>query len=219
MAAWHAVDRWAIMLLAITFSILWTTLMTSPRLRRSIGSLLIAAACASLACAAPAHAADTTAAAPAAATQQARHAITHEDVWLMKRVGAPLPSPDGKWAVFSVTDPAYDSKEQWSDLWIKSLTDDTPARRLTFSKGGESGAVWSPDSRQLVFVAKRDGDDAAQLYRIDVAAGGEAQRLTTLTLGARQPKYSPDGKQLLFVSDIYPGNASEADVKQSAKER
>jgi len=36
----------------------------------------------------------------------------------------------GKWAMFSVTDPAYDSKEQWSDLWIKSLTDDTPARRL-----------------------------------------------------------------------------------------
>ena len=45
----------------------------------------------------------------------------------MKRVGAPTASPDGKWAVFAVTDPAYDSKEQWSDLWIKSLTDDTPA--------------------------------------------------------------------------------------------
>ncbi|MBP1208172.1 dipeptidyl aminopeptidase/acylaminoacyl peptidase [Duganella sp. 1411] len=148
-----------------------------------------------------------------------KHAITHEDVWLMKRIGAPTPSPDGKWAVFSVTDPAYDSKEQWSDLWIKSLTDDTPARRLTFSKGGESAVNWSPDSRQLVFVAKRDGDDAGQLYRIDVAGGGEAQRLTTLTLGARQPKFSPDGKQLLFVSDIFPGTAGEEDIKKVAKER
>ncbi|WP_444845667.1 prolyl oligopeptidase family serine peptidase [Duganella caerulea] len=179
--------------------------MTIPRL--SIFAILFSAG---LACGSPAYAAD----APAA-----RHAITHEDVWLMKRVGAPVPSPDGKWAVFSVTDPAYDSKEQWSDLWIKSLTDDTPARRLTFSKGGESGAVWSPDSKQLVFVAKRDGDDAAQLYRIDVAGGGEAQRLTTLTLGARQPKFSPDGTQLLFVSDVYPGDTGEDDVKKSAKER
>src|SRR5471030_3139793 len=88
--------------------------MTIPRL--SIFAILISASLAG-----GALAADTAA---------ARHAITHEDVWLMKRVGAPLPSPDGKWAVFSVTDPAYDSKEQWSDLWIKSLTDDTPARRL-----------------------------------------------------------------------------------------
>jgi Tol biopolymer transport system component len=82
------------------------------------------------------------------------------------------PSPDGKWAVFSVTDPAYDSKEQWSDLWIKSLNDDTPAppdlqqrrrRRLN----------WSPDSKQLIFVAKRDGDEAGQIYRIDVPAAAK----------------------------------------------
>ncbi|MEG0884240.1 MAG: S9 family peptidase, partial [Janthinobacterium sp.] len=80
--------------------------MTLPRLRRSLGSLLIAAACASLA--------HTTAAAAPAATSQtpARHAITHEDVWLMKRVGAPVASPDGKWAVFSVVDSAYDTKDQ-----------------------------------------------------------------------------------------------------------
>ncbi|MBJ7311094.1 prolyl oligopeptidase family serine peptidase [Rugamonas sp. CCM 8940] len=176
-------------------------------------SLLLAAALG----AGAAHAAAPAAASASAAV--ARHAITHEDVWLMKRVGAPVPSPDGKWAVFSVTDTSYDSKEQWSDLWIKSLLDDSAPRRLTFSKGGESAAAWSPDSRQLVFVAKRDGDEAGQLYRIDVAAGGEAQRLTTLTLGARQPKWSPDGKQLLFVSDIFPGNANEDEVKKTFKER
>ena len=44
--------------------------------------------------------------------------ITHEDVWLMKRVGQPALSPDGKSVVFSVIDPGYDEKEQWSDLWL-----------------------------------------------------------------------------------------------------
>ncbi|MGO4378342.1 prolyl oligopeptidase family serine peptidase [Pseudoduganella sp. RAF19] len=154
-----------------------------------------------------------------AADAPARHAITHEDVWLMKRIGAPIPSPDGKWAVFSVTDPAYDNKEQWSDLWIKSLTDDSAPRRLTFSKGGEAGANWSPDGRFLLFTAKREGDEVSQIYRLDVAHGGEAQRLTTLTLGARSPKFSPDGKQILFISDIYPGDIDEESVKKSAKER
>ena len=182
--------------------------------RLTLLAFLTAASLGGLAHAAPQA---TPQAAPAANT--AKRPITHEDVWLMKRVGAPVASPDGKWAVFSVTDAAYDSKEQWSDLWIKSLGDETAARRLTFSKGGEGGVAWSPDSRSLVFVAKRDGDDAGQLYRMDVAGGGEAQRLTSLTLGARQPKWSPDGAQLLFVSDIFPGNTSEDDVKKSAKER
>ena len=38
--------------------------------------------------------------------------ITHEAMWLMKRVGAPSPSPDGKWVVLSVVEPAYDEKDQ-----------------------------------------------------------------------------------------------------------
>ena len=149
----------------------------------------------------------------------AKHAITHEDVWLMKRVGAPVPSPDGKWAVFAVTEPAYDAKEQWSDLWLKSLTDDTPARRITYSKPGEGGANWSPDSRKLAFAAKRDGDEVAQVYVLDLASGGEAERITSLSTGAGAPKWSPDGKSLLFVSNVYPGAADDEANKKAAKER
>ena len=149
----------------------------------------------------------------------AKHAITHEDVWLMKRVGAPVPSPDGKWVVFSVTDPAYDAKDQWSDLWLKSLTDDTPVRRITYSKPGEGGAAWSPDSRRLAFTAKREGDETAQVYVLDLAAGGEAERITSLSTGAGAPKWSPDGKSLLFVSNVYPGAADDEANKKAAKER
>lgn len=152
------------------------------------------------------------------AAEPARRPITHEDLWLMKRVGAPVPSPDGTRAVFAVTEPAYDPKETASDLWLKVLGDDTPARRLTFTKGAESGAAWSPDGTKLAFATKRDGDEAAQLYVLDLAAGGEAERLTTLTLGVRQPKWSPDGKKLLFTSDTYPGCADEEANKQAAKE-
>jgi len=153
-----------------------------------------------------------------AADAPAKHAITHEDVWLMKRLDVPVPSRDGKWVVFGVTEPAYDAKEAVSDLWIKSLTDDTPARRITFSKPAESGVAWSPDSRKLAFAAKRDGDEVGQVYVLDLAGGGEAERVTSLSTGAGSPKWSPDGSKLLFVSSVYPGAADDEANKKAAKE-
>src|SRR2546426_1516511 len=50
-------------------------------------------------------------ASPLAAQQ--RHTITHEDVYLMKRVASPAISPDGRWIVFSVTER---SEEHTSEL-------------------------------------------------------------------------------------------------------
>jgi len=145
--------------------------------------------------------------------------ITHEDLWLMPRVGSPTVSPDGRHAVFAVTEPAYEAKDQSSDLWIVPVDGSAHPRKLTQTRGGESGAVWSPDSTKLIFSARREGDEASQLYVLDLAAGGEAVRLTNLTLGARAPKWSPDGSQVLFVSDVYPGALDEAANKQAAKER
>ncbi|MBM4224313.1 MAG: S9 family peptidase [Gammaproteobacteria bacterium] len=150
-----------------------------------------------------------------------KRVITHEDLWLMKRVGAPTVSPDGKWAVFAVTEPSYDEKSQVLDLWIVSTDTQNPAapRRLTGTSGGESGVDWSPDSSRLVFSARREGDDTGQLYLLDLRAGGEAQRLTKLVNGARAPHFSPDGRQIAFSSSDYPNANSEADNQRIAGER
>ncbi|MGH9906997.1 MAG: S9 family peptidase, partial [Pyrinomonadaceae bacterium] len=145
--------------------------------------------------------------------------ITHESMWLMKRVGPPVPSPDGRWVVFSLIEPAYDDKDQVSDLWLVPADGSAKSRRLTFSKGSESGPAWSPDSRRLAFSAKREGDEVNQIYMIDVAAGGEAVRVTSLSTGARLPQWRPDGKALLFVSSVYPSAADDETNKKIAAER
>ena len=150
---------------------------------------------------------------------QAKRPITHEDVWLMKRVGAPVPSPDGKWVVFPVVEPAYDEKDQVSDLWIVPADGSAKPRKLTNTKGGESGPTWSPDSTRIAFAARREGDEAAQLYLLDVINGGEAQRVTSLSTGARSPQFSPDGKWLLFQSSVYPGASDDAANQKIAAER
>ncbi|MEP6706707.1 MAG: S9 family peptidase [Pyrinomonadaceae bacterium] len=145
--------------------------------------------------------------------------ITHEAMWLMKRVGAPSPSPDGKWVVFSLVEPAYDEKDQISDLWIVPADGSAKPRRLTFTKSGESGVSWSADSQRLAFSAKREGDEVAQIYVMDVTGGGEAMRVTSLSTGARAPEWRPDGKALLFTSTVFPGALDEEANKKIAAER
>lgn len=154
-----------------------------------------------------------------AASASAKTPITHQDVWLMKQVGAPAVSPDGKWVVFPVTEPAYEEAQQVSDLWMVPADGSTPPRRLTRTRGPESGVQWSPDSRRIAFSARREGDDAAQIYVLDVTAGGEAQRVTSLSTGAGSPRWRPDGNALSFTSVVYPGAADDAANQKAAAER
>ena len=150
---------------------------------------------------------------------QQRHTITHEDVFLSKRVGSPAISPDGRWVVFSVTEPSYTDGEQVSDLWVVPLDGSAEPRRLTNTKGGESGVDWSRDSRRIAFSARREGDEVAQIYVLDLSTGGEAQRVTSLSTGASNPLWRPDGKALLFSSMVYPGASTDSANRAAATER
>jgi dipeptidyl aminopeptidase/acylaminoacyl peptidase len=151
--------------------------------------------------------------ASAACTQAnaAARPITHEDVWLMKRVGAPALSPDGRLVVVSVAEPAYDEAAKSSDLWLVPADGSAPPRRLTQSSSPESGVAWSPDSRRIAFSAKRDGQDEPQVHVLDLAGGGEAERVTQVSTGATRPEWHPDGQAILFTSMTWPGAMTDAD--------
>jgi len=153
------------------------------------------------------------------AAQTGRHTITHEDVFLMKRVAGPAISPDGRWIVFSVSEPSYAEGEQVSDLWLVPSDGGDQPRRLTNTKGGESGVEWSPDGRRIAFSARREGDDASQIYMLDLSSGGEAQRVTNLATGASSPQWRPDGRALLFASMTYPGATTDSANRAAIVER
>jgi len=70
----------------------------------------------------------------AAATRQIP---THEDIWLMKRIGPPQVSPDGRWIVVQVAEPAYDENSQLSDLWLVDTSARNFTRRLTSTRRPE----------------------------------------------------------------------------------
>jgi dipeptidyl aminopeptidase/acylaminoacyl peptidase len=132
-----------------------------------------------------------------------KRAITHEDVWLMKRVAEPVVSPDGRSIVFAVTEPDYDPARQATDLWIVPSDGSVSPRRLTNTRAPESSAVWSPDGSRLAFVTRREGDESPQVYVLPMQ-GGEAMRVTSAAAGASNPQWRPDGQALLFESDFDP---------------
>jgi dipeptidyl aminopeptidase/acylaminoacyl peptidase len=145
--------------------------------------------------------------------------MTHEDLWLMPRVGAPVVSPDGSLAVFAVLEPAYDPAQQVTNLWLVRTDGSAAPRRITSTRAAESGVSWSDDSQRLAFATQREGDSAAQIYLLDLVQGGEAQRATSISTGARNPRFSPDGQQILFVSNVFPEAADDEHSQRIAEER
>jgi dipeptidyl aminopeptidase/acylaminoacyl peptidase len=153
------------------------------------------------------------------ATAQTNQTLTHELMWSFQRVGAPAPSPDGKWVVFTVNEVGYDSSKDVSDLWIVSTDGRAEPRRLTSAKGSESGASWSADSARVAFAAKRDDDEVAQIYVLNVAMAGEAQRVTNAPTAARAPKWSPDGRHIVFQAAVWPGATDEESNRKAVQEK
>jgi dipeptidyl aminopeptidase/acylaminoacyl peptidase len=151
--------------------------------------------------------------------EAAKIPITHELLWMMKRVGAPSVSPDGKWVVYSVNEPSYEKDKSVIDLWLVATDGQTPPRRITNTRAAEEDVAWSPDSASIAFATKREGDEISQIYILNLAQAGEARRLTNLSTGASGPKWRPDGRAILFESRVYPGALDDAANKKIAAER
>ncbi len=147
-----------------------------------------------------------------------QRAITHEDLWLMPRVGPAVISPDGRRALVSVVQSAYDENAKEADLWLIDVAGETAPRQLTFDASPESGQVWASDNERIAFSKKAGRDAAAQIYVMDLR-GGEAQRVTESPTDARSPQFSPDGSKLLFVSSVFPGALNAAENKKALDER
>jgi dipeptidyl aminopeptidase/acylaminoacyl peptidase len=145
--------------------------------------------------------------------------ITHESLWMMKRVGSPAASPDGKWVVYSVVEPSYEPDKAVSDLWLVPTDGSKSPRRITNTKAPEGSVAWSPDSSSIAFTTKRETDEVEQVYILNLAEGGEARRLTGVSTGASNPKWRPDGKAILFESFVYPNAVDDEANKKIAAER
>jgi dipeptidyl aminopeptidase/acylaminoacyl peptidase len=78
-------------------------------------------------------------------------------------------SPDGKWLAFIAP------RDGMLNVWVAPAAEPDKARPLTAEKVRPIRAYyWSPDSRRILFVNDKGGDENFLLYGVDVATGTQS---------------------------------------------
>ena len=157
-----------------------------------------------------------------AQTPSQKHPFTFEDMMKFKRVGAPVPSPDGKWVVFDCEDVDLAANTKISHLWIVPASGSAAAgRRLNPIPNHEERPRFSPDGKRLIWTSK--ATDPTQIWTCDFNPEtgqlvGKPHQVTSISTGADGAIWSPDGKNIVFVSAVYPDCKDDACNKQRDEE-
>jgi dipeptidyl aminopeptidase/acylaminoacyl peptidase len=155
--------------------------------------------------------------APAAQAADGKRPITAQDLWAVKRVGAPALSPDGRRAVVPVQEWSIEKNKPTASLWLVEVAS-AKVRRLTSGNSSDGAPAWSHDGTRVAFVSKRGDDAAASLYVIPVD-GGEAERVLDLPYGVSNPRWLPGDGAIVFGTRVDPALAGKLDAAALAAMR
>jgi dipeptidyl aminopeptidase/acylaminoacyl peptidase len=151
---------------------------------------------------------------------EGRRAFTFEDMMALIRVSEPVPSPDGKWVLFSAQEVDLEANTRKSHLWVVPVEGGT-ARRLSASPNEEERPRFSPDGKRFIFTSKATEPSQiwmGQFDSINGALNGRPHQVTDLSTGADGGVWSPDGKSIVFVSSVYPDCQDDACNKKRDEE-
>jgi dipeptidyl aminopeptidase/acylaminoacyl peptidase len=157
---------------------------------------------------------------PVPATTTAKRPFTFEDMMKLKRVGAAVPSPDGKWVVFDAVDVDLEANTRISHLWVVPAGGGE-ARRLNQTPNHEERPRFSPDGKRLIWTSKATDPTQIWMCNFTPESGGldgQPHQVTNISTGADGGIWSPDGKNIVFVSSVYPDAKDDAENRRRDEE-
>ncbi|MFD6166512.1 prolyl oligopeptidase family serine peptidase [Oerskovia sp. NPDC060287] len=145
------------------------------------------------------------------------------------RTGGLVMSPDGRRLVTSVSTLDAKRTAYVSALWEVDPTGEAPARRLTRSTKGESGAAFTAEGDLLFTSARPDsdasatseGDPTSALWLLP-AAGGEARVVASAPAGVSAPLVARSAPVLSLAADVLPSArdlAHDAELRKTRKDK
>ena len=141
----------------------------------------------------------------------------------LPRVSGLVLSPDGSRLVTQVSTLNHDGSKAHTSLWQVFPTRARPARRLTRSAQGETGAAFTPDG-DLLFTSSRPDAEAKESQKAGEvpalwllpAGGGEARIVAVHPGGVSGVRTARSSAAVVFASDMLP---SATDAEQDERLR
>lgn len=126
---------------------------------------------------------------------------TPNDVMKISQVVEAAPSPDGNTIAYVSTLPRTFSEKAGGDyreLYVYNIASKQSNGIIT-GKNSLSSIQWSPDGKQIYFLARLGDAKSMQVYSID-AKGGSSELITSATSSISQYQIHPNGGSLAYVS-------------------
>ena len=121
-----------------------------------------------------------------------------KDLRKLVRISSPRISPNGKQVALITTRPDWKKDKTKQEIDLVQVANGA-LRKLTFQRKGLSFLRWSPDGKQLAFLAKDPKSKKSQLFVMPMN-GGDAVRITNSKTGVDAYAWSPDGKQFAYIA-------------------
>jgi dipeptidyl aminopeptidase/acylaminoacyl peptidase len=127
--------------------------------------------------------------------------FTPQHVARLRVVTEAVIAPDGTQVAYVLAVPRDIPKEKDGPAWTELHVVDTKGNSTPFITGpvNVGSIAWTPDGKQIAFLAKREKDEFKSLYVIG-AKGGEARKLIAHSTDIQGFSLSGDGKQVAFLA-------------------
>ena len=131
----------------------------------------------------------------------AQEVFTPEHVAKIRTVIDAQISPNGEQIAYVLNVPRTPFKDDDGGAWTELHVVDLEGNSRPFVTGEVNvrGVTWRPNSSQILFLSRRDGDDATALYAISIN-GGEARKLFEHSTSIGGYDLDAAGEKLAFVA-------------------